>query len=209
MIPFFKSEQQRGIFGYIGSALVANFVNLLLSKYTTLTVQQSTFVAIYIIGNLFLYSIDILFAKENFNLVNYKGIETYYGPVPYSDVVTRLKWLGQSIYQKYFFRFIITVILDTIIGLSILNFTIDKLDKYEILKTWKYRNYIVAAIVAAFTYFLYLSTLRFKWAYEYKENPLMNILIMVWLSLAILIIVDEKTNQNNTKNQTLKWRYLY
>lgn len=208
MIPLFKSEHQRGIFGYIGSAFVANFVNLLLSKYTTLTVQQSTFVAIYIIGNLFLYSIDILFAKEKFNITNYNGIVNYYGPVPYMDISTRLKWLGHSLYQKYFFRFIVTVILDTIIGLSLLNFTIDRLDKYEILKDWKYRNYVVAAIVATFTYFLYLSTLRFKWAYEYKENPLMNILVMVWLSLAILIIVDEKTTTyKNIQNQ--KWRYLY
>jgi hypothetical protein len=208
MISLFKNEQQRGIIGYIGSAFIANFINVLLSKYTTLTVQQSTFVAIYMFGNLFLYSIDIMFAKENFNLSNYNGITNYYGPVSYMDISTRLKWFGHSLYQKYFFRFIITVVLDTIIGLSLLNFTIDTLDKYEILKNWKYRNYVVATIVATFTYFLYLSTLRFKWAYEYKENSLMNILVMVWLSLAILIIVDEKTTTyKNIKNQ--KWRYMY
>lgn len=208
MIKLLKSEQQRGIFGYIGSAFVANFVNVLLSKYTKLSVQQSTFVSIYIIGNFFLYSIDIMFAKEKFNLSNYNGITSFYGPVPYTDISTRLKWLSQSIYQKYFFRFIITVVLDTIIGLSLLNFTIDRLDKYEILTKWKYRNYIVATLVATFTYFLYLSTLRFKWAYEYKENPLMNILVMVWLSLAILIIVDEKTTTYKN-NQNTKWRYMY
>jgi len=207
MIQLFKHEQQRGIFGYLGSAFIANIVNVLLSKYTTLSVQQTTFISIYIIGNIILYSMDILFAKENFNLDNYKGISQFYGKIPYNDITTRLKWLGESLYQKYFFRFFITVILDTIIGLSLLKYSIDTLDKYEILNKWKYRNYIVASVVATFTYFLYLSTLRFKWAYEHKENPTMNILVMIWLSLAILITVDEKSN--NSINTNNKWRLLY
>ena len=117
--------------------------------------------------------------------------------VPYTDLKTRFIWLSQSFYQKYFFRFLITVILDTIIGLSLLNFAIYKMDQYQLFTQWKYRNLIVAAIVAAFTYFLYLSTLRFEWAYEYNENPLLNILVMIWLSLAILITVDEKVIHSN------------
>ena len=208
MVSFFQGEQRRGIFGYLGSAVIANLLNTVLSKYTKLTIQQSTFVSIYMIGNIILYSFDILFAKEKFNLATYKGTSPYYGVVSYSDLATRLKWLGSSLYQKYFFRFLATVILDTIIGLSLLRFTIEKLDQFEILKTWKYRNIIVATIVSTVTYLLYLSTLRFKWAYEYKDEPIMNILVMVWLTLAILITVSN-AKTTDTTSENLRWRLLY
>ena len=208
MIQFFKGEQRRGIFGYLGSAVIANLLNTILSKYTQLSIQQSTFISIYAIGNIILYSFDILFAKENFNLATYKGISPFYGYVPYTDVKTRLKWLGESLYQKYIFRFLATVVLDTIIGLSLLRYTIEKMDQFEILKTWKYRNIIVATIVSAITYLLYLSTLRFKWAYEYKEQPIMNILVMVWLTLAILITVSNVPSKDSN-SESIRWRLLY
>ena len=204
LVKFFNSEQRRSAFGYLGSALIANLLNNVLSKYTALSVQQTSFISIYIVGNIILYSYDILVAKQNFFLESYKGIKNYYGAVAYSDVATRLKWLGQSFYQKYIFRFVITVILDTIIGLSLLKYTIQKLDDFDILKTWKYRNIIVATAVSALTFFLYLSTLRFKWAYEYKENILLNIIVMVWLSIAILIKVNDGKMPTNTS-----WRFLY
>jgi len=207
-MQFFQGEQRRGIFGYLGSAVIANILNTVLSKYTKLSIQQSTFTSIYVFGNIILYSFDILFAKEKFNLATYKGTSPFYGVIPYTDIQTRLKWLGESLYQKYIFRFLATVILDTIIGLSLLRFTIDKLDQSEILKTWKYRNIIVATIVSAITYLLYLSTLRFKWAYEYKEQPIMNILVMVWLTLAILITVSNVPSKDSVP-ENLRWRLLY
>ena len=207
-MQFFQGEQRRGIFGYLGSAVIANILNTFLSKYTQLSIQQSTFMSVYVFGNIILYSFDILFAKEKFNLATYKGTSPFYGVVPYTDIQTRLKWLGQSLYQKYIFRFLATVILDTIIGLSLLRFTIDKLDQFEIFKTWKYRNIIVATIVSAITYLLYLSTLRFKWAYEYKEQPIMNILVMVWLTLAILITVSNVPSKDSIP-ENLRWRLLY
>lgn len=207
-MQFFQGEQRRGIFGYLGSAVIANILNTFLSKYTQLSIQQSTFMSVYVVGNIILYSFDILFAKEKFNLATYKGTSPFYGVVPYTDVQTRLKWLGESLYQKYIFRFLATVILDTIIGLSLLRFTIDKLDEFEILKTWKYRNIIVATVVSAITYLLYLSTLRFKWAYEYKEQPMMNILVMVWLTLAILITVSNVPSKDSVP-ENLRWRLLY
>ena len=207
-MQFFQGEQRRGIFGYLGSAIIANILNTFLSKYTQLSIQQSTFMSVYVVGNIILYSFDILFAKEKFNLATYKGTSPFYGVVPYTDIQTRLKWLGKSLYQKYIFRFLATVILDTIIGLSLLRYTIDKLDQFDILTTWKYRNIIVATVVSAITYLLYLSTLRFKWAYEYKEQPMMNILVMVWLTLAILITVSNVPSKDSVP-ENLRWRLLY
>lgn len=208
MVQFFQGEQRRGIFGYLGSAIIANVLNTVLSKYTKLSIQQSTFISIYAVGNIILYSFDILFAKDKFNLTTYKGITPFYGSVPYTDIVTRAKWLGESLYQKYIFRFLATVVLDTIIGLSLLRYTIEKLDQFEILKTWKYRNIIVATIVSAITYILYLSTLRFKWAYEFEEQPIMNILVMIWLTLAILITVSNVPSKDS-ETENIPWRLLY
>lgn len=200
------TEQRRGILGYIFTALIVNILNIIISKNTKLSIQQTTFLAIYVIGNILLYSLDILFAKAEFNIKSYKGIQDFYGTVPYNDIATRFNWLLNSLYQKYFFRFMVTVILDTIIGLNILRYTIYKLDEYEILINWKHRNFVVASLVASITYFLYLGSLRFKWAYEYKDNMLMNILVPVWLSLAILITVNQNDIQGNVNT---KWRYMF
>lgn len=206
-IALFKNEQGRGIFGYIAAAIIANYLNVYLSKVTNLTLTQSTFLSIYIIGNIIVYSSDILFAKESFYLEKYGGVKDYVGKVPYTDLSTRASWLVNSFYKKYFFRFLVTVVIDTIIGITLLKYTIKKLDDLHILPKWKYRNFIVATIVSAFTYFLYLSTLRFKWAYQYEENILMNILVMVWVSLALLI--SASTNPLLTSGNGVKWRNLY
>lgn len=207
-IPLFRSEQGRGIFGYLSAAILAYYLNIYLSRISTLTVTQSTFLSIYVVGNLIVYSSDILFAKKSFSLPLYNGVKNYVGEVPYTDFSTRGYWLLTSFYKKYFFRFLITVVIDTIIGLSLLKFTIKKLDELEIFMKWKYRNFVVAAIVSAFTYFLYLSTLRFKWAYHDEENPLMNILVMIWVSLALLVSASTNPLLVSTNN-TPKWRNLY
>jgi hypothetical protein len=206
-ITLFAGEQGRGVFGYLGASIISNYLNILLSKYTKLSVTQSTFLTVYVIGNIIIYSSDILFAKEKFHIENYKGILNYNGIVPYSDLKTRGLWLLQSFYKKYFFRFLVTVVIDTIIGLTLLRYTLKKLDELNILVKWKYRNFIVVAIVSAFTYFLYLSTLRFKWAYQYEESPIMNILVMIWVSLALLITAS--TNPSINHEPTPKWRNMY
>lgn len=195
----FKGEQSRGVIGYVIAGTIAYYLNILLSKTTKLTVTQSTFISVYVIGNVLLYSFDILFSKEKF-LINNK-----YTEVPYTEIKTRGLWLLQSLYQKYFFKFLATVIIDTIVGLTLLKITIDKLDELNILKTWKYRNYVVAFIVATITYILYLSTLRFKWAYSHEESIILDILVMAWVSILILVAA---TNRNILQSN-VSWRILY
>lgn len=196
---FFKTEQSRGFFGYLVAGVISYYLNIFLSKTTSLTVTQTSFISIYVIGNLILYSTDILFAKEKFN------IENVYKKVDYNDISTRFNWLIHSLYQKYFFKFLATVIIDTIIGLTVLKLVIEKLDELNILKDWKYRNYFVAFIVATFTYILYLSTLRFKWAYSHEDNIILDILVMVWVSIIILIAA---TNRNIFQTN-VNWRLMY
>ena len=192
-------EQQRGIFGYLIAGVIAYLINILLSTTTTLTVTQTTFIAIYLIGNLIVYSIDIMFAKEKFSI---NGTLTV---VPYTELATRFNWLLHSFYKQHFFRFLVTVVIDTIVGLTVLKFTIAYMDKLNILTNWKYRNYVVAFAVATLTYILYLHTLRFRWAYQTNTPLVLDILVMVWVSLALLIYA---TNQNFLQAD-LPWRFFY
>ena len=192
------SEKQRGIIGYILAIILANTVNLILSNTTTLTIEQSTFISMYIIGSLIVYISDIIIAKDCFYL---NGKMTY---VSHYDVSTRFKWFLTSLIDKYFFRFLITVIIDTIVGISILRYVIATLDEKKILTEWKYRNYVIVFVIAIFTYILYLSTLRFDWAYSNEENVMLNILVIAWVTLAILISSQTKSISSN-----VKWRNLY
>lgn len=208
---FNKNERRKGVIGNIIAVIIANYLNFLLVKHTNLTIEQSTFISVYVVGNIIIYSSDILFAKEKFYLKEYNGVKNYYGTVAYNDIATRTKWLGESLYNKYFFRFLLTVIIDTIIGITLLKYAIAQADRLNILVDWKYRNYIIVFIIAIFTYILYVSTLRFNWAYNYQENNLMNMLVIIWISLAILIISTKnyETISVKTTEVTAKWRNLY
>lgn len=207
MKMFYHSERGRGIIGYIIAIIIANSINILLSKHTSLTIEQSTFISMYVVGSLIVYSSDILIAKEKFYLDSYKGVKNFYGKVPHTDFYTRGQWLFNSLLDKYFFRFLITVIIDTVIGIALLKYSISSADKLKILPKWKYRNHLIVFIIAIFTYILYLSTLRFQWAYEKEENIILNIIIIGWVSIAILI--NSTTNYISFSDSRFKWRNLY
>ena len=152
----------------------------------------------YIIGSIIVYISDIIIAKDCFYI---DGKMTY---VSHYDFSTRFNWFLASLTDKYFFRFLITVIIDTIVGISILKYSIAALDEKKILTEWKYRNYVIVFVIAIFTYVLYLSTLRFDWAYSNEENVMLNILVIAWVSLAILI-----SSQTKPLSANVKWRNLY
>jgi hypothetical protein len=195
------SEKARGIIGYILAIILANSVNLILSNTTTLTIEQSTFISMYIIGSIIVYISDIIIAKDCFYLDGKMTRVSHY------DLSTRFKWFLSSLIDKYFFRFLITVIIDTIVGISILKYVITTFDEKKILTEWKYRNYVIVFVIAIFTYVLYLSTLRFDWAYSNEENVMLNILVIAWVTLAILISMASRQTKDMSSN--VKWRNLY
>ena len=188
---YFSKEKNKGILTSFISFLIANILNTFLNTNLDMDIQKSTFLSLYLFGNILGYSLDMVFAKEKL-FINNK-----YGKVPLSDYNTRLNFLIKSFFNKYFIRFMILSIIDSIIGLILLKFIIKLMDKYEILIDWKYRDVGIAAVVVAFTYNLYLNQLRFDWSYEYKENLLLNILIYVWFTLIILIVVRTDTSMND------------
>jgi len=172
---FFKEEKSKGMITSAVSFSFANVLNIYLNTNLQIDIHKSTFLSLYLFGNILAYSLDIVFAKEKL-FVNNK-----YGKVSLNDYSTRTKFLANSFFNKYFARYMILGIIDSIIGLILLKFLINLMNKYELLIDWKYRDVIIAAFVVTFTYKLYLNHLRFDWAYEYNENFLLNIIIYIWL----------------------------
>lgn len=198
-----QGEQIRGIGTSVISGASANILNTLSIKGGVKPLT-STFIFLTLFGNIFGYCLDILFAKEKFQLSKYKGVENFFGFVPYSDIVTRLKWLLKSFFQKFFLRFIVVAIIDSIINLTIIEFVINKLDEYKIMLKYKeLRNGIVGGVIALLTFVLYLNTLRFNWAYRDEEDPVLNIVVLMWLTISIVIYLGLR-NQNVNKNDDKK-----
>ena len=193
----FKGEQGRGIVTSITGATIANGLNYYLQK-GGMPIQSSSLLSLSIIGNILAYTLDIVFAKENFKMSEYNGKIDYFGKVPYSDLKTRCLWLFKSFGDKFFFRYLITVLIDSFIALTLLEYIINYLDENEIMKDNKIRDVLAAAFVAGITFFLYLNTLRFNWAYKEDEDPILNIIVLMWLTLLIAVYLGFKNNNYNS-----------
>lgn len=153
----------------------------------------STLLAIYILGNLLTYWFDILFAKRVFNIpYGYQGRTSHYeGPVPYTEIGTRLMWLLRSMGGPQFFRYVISVIIDTLTGLAVMKTTIELLDENEVLLEYRiYRDFGVSSIISLATFFLFINVLRFDWAYNDGRNSndhIMNIVVLAWLAMSMMM----------------------
>lgn len=182
---FLKNEKNMGKVTSITSVIIANLLNYILNIGFGLNIQQSTGISLYFVGNILGYILDLLFAKKNLYLKDIYG-----KTIKVKDFNDRIKFLLLSFIDKYFIKFIILCVIDTIIGLILLKYTIILLDQYKILINFKYRNLIVALLIPSITFFLYVNQLRFDWAYEYKENFLLNILMYMWLTIVLLFAIN-------------------
>lgn len=182
---FLKDEKNMGKVTSITSVIIANLLNYILNIGFGLNIQQSTGISLYFVGNILGYILDLLFAKKNLYLKDIYG-----KTIKVKDFNDRIKFVLLSFIDKYFIKFIILCVIDTIIGLILLKYAIILLDQYEILKNFKYRNLIVALLIPSITFFLYVNQLRFDWAYEYKENFLLNILMYMWLTIVLLFAIN-------------------
>ncbi len=150
-----------------------------------LNIQQSTGLSIYVVGNLVGYVLDLLFAKRKLYMKDENG-----KPKLIKNFNDRVIFLLFSFYNKYFFKFLILCIIDTAIGLILLKYAILMLDKHKILVDFKYRNLLLALIIPAITFGLYVNQLRFNWAYEFKENLILSIIMYMWLTIILLFTIN-------------------
>lgn len=182
---FIKDEQNVGKLTSIVSVIVANVLNIFLNVGLGLNIQQSTGLSIYVVGNLVGYVLDLLFAKRKLYMKDENG-----KPKLIKNFNDRVIFLLFSFYSKYFFKFLILCIIDTAIGLILLKYAILMLDKHKILVDFKYRNVLLALIIPSITFGLYVNQLRFNWAYEFKENLVLSIIMYMWLTIILLFTIN-------------------
>ncbi len=201
---FIKDEQNVGKLTSIVSVIVANVLNIFLNVGLGLNIQQSTGLSIYVVGNLVGYVLDLLFAKRKLYMKDENG-----KPKLIKNFNDRVIFLLFSFYSKYFFKFLILCIIDTAIGLILLKYAILMLDKHKILVDFKYRNLLLALIIPAITFGLYVNQLRFNWAYEFKENLVLSIIMYMWLTIILLftININHDVMENYENFETINKRF--
>ena len=192
-----KNEKNMGKLTSITSVIIANILNYILNIGFGINIQESTGISLYLIGNILGYVLDILFAKKNLYLIDKNG-----NPKLIDNFNDKIKFVLLSFIDKYFIKYVILCVIDAIIGLILLKYCIEILDENKILLNFKYRNLIVALLIPTVTYFLYVTDLRFDWAYEYNENFLLNVLMYVWLTIVLLFAVNINYNTQKTTDKT-------
>ena len=186
----FKGEQGKGILTSLSAGFIANILVMLGEKKWGMDVATSAAVFGLGVGNIIGYIADIMFAKENFLI---KGVLHQYG---LGQLALKFKWLLNSFISKTFFRFWIIVFIDMILTLTLVDYLAKYMDENKWFTKVKYRNSLIVFFISITTFLLYVNPLRFNWAYNINENPMMNIMILMWLALSILIFVS-------TRRQTL------
>ena len=142
-----------------------------------LSAPTSSAVFLYGVGNLLAYTLDVMFAQRSPG-----GKE-----VPYSAVAARFRYFLNSLVTPQFLRFIVTVIIDSLVGIALLKAAIKYMDTNDILTGFKYRDAITSILIAFFTFVLYVNTLRFDWAYGGKGGLTLDFIVFMWASMALLM----------------------
>jgi hypothetical protein len=193
----------------LGASYILNY-----HLYTNLEMNifKSTFISIFIFGNILSFCLDMMLAKKKIRLPMYKGTKDYYGPVPYREYWYRGEFMLRSLLSPIFIQFMILGIIDTIINLSLLKFIIKLSDKYSILNKWKHRKVVFAALTSSLTFGLFINQLRFQWAYEENSNFVFDMLMYIWFTLILLIVVGIEDNIieiNDDKKETTTGNILW
>lgn len=172
----FTREKVRGMLVSTATSVLANGINVFFQSVLGFNPLISSALVLQVGAGLVVYVLDILVAKENFNGRH----------VAYTEVRKRLKWLIRSFLQPVFFKYIITVIIDTLTFIEILRAVLQVLDENNI--RFRFRNEICAALLSAGSFILYVNATRFNWAYnDGGENSIMNIIMLLWVTLTIFI----------------------
>ena len=171
---------------------------MFVSQSAGATVEASVVYA-SIFGNFIGYSGDILVAKQCFDAWD-ADLDSYV-PVKYDqwDVQQRFIWYAKSLASKSFLRFILTVLIDIIVSLAIIDLVTQLLDDLKI--NFGVRDTIVAGLVSVLTFQIFVNEIRFNYAYNRSENFTHDIIVFAWASILILIyILLRKLNALSSKN---------
>lgn len=174
---FLTQEKLRGAVSALVAGSAGTGAVVVGTTVLGLSAPASTLLFSYALGGLLGYSLDILIAKRDFHS----------SPVPYSDLGTRARWLLRSFAHRYFYRFVVTIVIETLTTLAMLGAVVRAMDAHHILTDWPLRDSVVAVAVAFANFWLFGNVLRFDWAYREVENPLFNVVVLLWMTLSMLV----------------------
>lgn len=174
VFELFTGEKGRGIVAGTAASLVANAAYAL-GVLAGLPPAAALVLGHQVIGNLMAFILDIILAKEKFH-----GRK-----VPYSDIRERALYMVKALLRPTFFRFVLAVIIDTLVVYQLFTFFRRWLDDRDI--HFRFRDQLVAATSVIITYVLYNAILRFDWVYIDEDTPMMNVVVIAWLALTIMM----------------------
>lgn len=196
MPPCQPGSSKEKFIGTIASLIVGGIsIAVLLTLEHIGVSTESAVIYTNIIGNFVGYTGDVMVAKQCFDEWESLGGSGWFNdngryiPVKYDqwDIERRFIWYIKSLASKSFVRFLLIAVIDTLVSLAIIDLIIQSLDKAKI--NFKFRNSVVAVLVAIFTFQVFVNELRFKFAYTRTDNLTDDILLFVWASLAMLIYI--------------------
>jgi len=164
------------IFSNIFVYFIIFVLNTFSSPYTS---NALIFTIEYIISPILIYITDIVFIQEDFR------IDNKITQIPSDEFGNRFNYgLQLSIFYKY----IVALMLSTIINKNIYEYCIKRLDKFEVMLPFrKRRNVVVGILVNVFATVVYVNALKFKWVYSNNTDINLNMIIVAWFSLTLLI----------------------
>ena len=182
----FTVEKVRGAIAGIITGTAASGLNWVGIGTLGLSTPASAVLFQYLFGGVLGYSLDIVLAKREFvDAATQQPVE-----LPYAAVGQRLMWLLGSFVGPTFFRFVVTLIIETLTGIAIMQAVLEHLDRR---KLWaepagrrRVRDAAVAIAVAVAVFVLFGNILRFDWAYNETAHPLLNMVVLMWMALSML-----------------------
>ena len=178
-------EKGRGAVASAVSGTVASALNAAGVLALGLSAPASAALFLYVFGSLLGYSLDIVFAKREFVLS--RGAAP--APIPYGALGQRARWLVRSFGRRFFFRFAVTVLIETLTGVAITCAAIRLLDRHGVLmepRSRRVRDVCAAVASAVAVFLLFGNILRFDWAYCEVEQPLLTIVVIAWMAITLL-----------------------
>ena len=177
-------EKGRGALASVVSGTTASVLNAIGVLFLGLSAPVSAALFLYMFGSVLSYSLDVVFAKRDFMQ---RGSRVP-APLPYNAIGKRARWLMRSFTQRFFLRFLITVLLETLTGLALLRAAIRIMDHHGFLMDHrKIRDVCASVLTVVFVFVLFGNILRFDWAYKDVDQPLLTIVVLAWVAITLLV----------------------
>ena len=167
-----------------------------------LSAPLSALIFLYVGGGFLGYCFDILFAKRSFvTTSSNKGAVRIPVPVPYDHLGRRARWLLRSFAHRSFYRFVVTLIIETLTSLAMLGALIRYMDSRRVLPHWRFRDATAAVLVGITNFLLFGNILRFDWAYNELDQPVMNFVVLAWMALVLVIFSQSNFEKSSIKRE--------